>query len=237
VDFLLLWAGGVFVFFSLADSKLGTYLLPMFPALALLTGHAWLELFRAPALRRGFLLSLLPLVAAFPLGLVVMLIHPLTALRTEAGIDLPRFNGMLLCASLILGLCLVLFLRQRYRGAFAAIVGMVAFALFYLQVLVAPAVNEYRSGKELVLRVDAELGPHQFLVFFRRMMDSALFYTDRKVYVVHHPWHLQNHLTSDQRVFALTNEKYLPELEHLAEFASVVDRVGCNVVLSNRRSP
>jgi len=34
--FLLLWAGFIFVFFSLSDSKLPSYILPIFPALALL---------------------------------------------------------------------------------------------------------------------------------------------------------------------------------------------------------
>ena len=36
--FLLLWAAVVFVFFSVSSSKLVSYILPMFPALALLTG-------------------------------------------------------------------------------------------------------------------------------------------------------------------------------------------------------
>ena len=36
--FLLLWAGFIFVFFSASGSKLPSYILPIFPALALLTG-------------------------------------------------------------------------------------------------------------------------------------------------------------------------------------------------------
>jgi 4-amino-4-deoxy-L-arabinose transferase-like glycosyltransferase len=37
--FLLLWCAVVFVFFSASGSKLGSYILPLFPALALLTGR------------------------------------------------------------------------------------------------------------------------------------------------------------------------------------------------------
>ena len=37
--FLLLWCAVVFAFFSASSSKLGSYILPMFPALALLVGH------------------------------------------------------------------------------------------------------------------------------------------------------------------------------------------------------
>ena len=39
VLFLWLWCGFIFLFFSLSDSKLGSYILPMFPALALLIGR------------------------------------------------------------------------------------------------------------------------------------------------------------------------------------------------------
>lgn len=38
--FLLLWVGLLFLFFSVSDSKLLTYILPIFPALAVLTGRA-----------------------------------------------------------------------------------------------------------------------------------------------------------------------------------------------------
>jgi len=66
--FLLLWAAVVFVFFSASSSKLVSYILPMFPALALLTGArlarlgalalAWQTL---PAALAGIaLLALLP---------------------------------------------------------------------------------------------------------------------------------------------------------------------------------
>jgi 4-amino-4-deoxy-L-arabinose transferase-like glycosyltransferase len=66
--FLLLWAAVVFVFFSVSDSKLVSYILPMFPALALLIGArlstisaralAWQTL---PAALAGIaLLALLP---------------------------------------------------------------------------------------------------------------------------------------------------------------------------------
>jgi 4-amino-4-deoxy-L-arabinose transferase-like glycosyltransferase len=42
--FLLIWAVFVYVFFSISDSKLPSYLLPMFPALALLMGRQLVEI-------------------------------------------------------------------------------------------------------------------------------------------------------------------------------------------------
>ena len=53
--FLLLWFGLIFVFFSLARSKLPSYLLPLFPAASLLIARVWHDLFKAaaPNLHRG----------------------------------------------------------------------------------------------------------------------------------------------------------------------------------------
>ncbi|MEN8809150.1 MAG: glycosyltransferase family 39 protein, partial [Desulfobacterales bacterium] len=39
--FLMLWFGAVFLFFSTASSKLSTYILPLFPAVSLLTAALW----------------------------------------------------------------------------------------------------------------------------------------------------------------------------------------------------
>lgn len=71
--FLLLWSAVVFFFFSASDSKLVSYILPMFPALALLIGVrltqlgaralAWQAL--PAALAGGTLLALLPGIARY----------------------------------------------------------------------------------------------------------------------------------------------------------------------------
>ncbi|HEU5399151.1 MAG TPA: glycosyltransferase family 39 protein [Gammaproteobacteria bacterium] len=48
--FLWLWCGFIFLFFSLSDSKLGSYILPIFPALALLVGRELARLKRGDAM-------------------------------------------------------------------------------------------------------------------------------------------------------------------------------------------
>ena len=61
--FLWLWCGFIFLFFSLSDSKLGSYILPMFPALALLLGRELARLKRGDAMLSA-LLSILLAIAA-----------------------------------------------------------------------------------------------------------------------------------------------------------------------------
>jgi 4-amino-4-deoxy-L-arabinose transferase-like glycosyltransferase len=57
--FLWIWCGFVFVFFSLSDSKLASYILPIFPALALLVGRELAKLRRYDAMLSAFLCAVL----------------------------------------------------------------------------------------------------------------------------------------------------------------------------------
>jgi len=79
---LLLWAGFVFVFFSLSQSKLATYILPMVPALSLLMGRS---LARLPAARLAAHLGAVAAAAALALIAALLITHwPRTA-RLVAG--------------------------------------------------------------------------------------------------------------------------------------------------------
>ncbi len=64
--FLLLWCLVVFTFFSVSSSKLPSYILPLFPALALLLADA------LPRIGRKALLGHLGLVAAVALGCLIL---------------------------------------------------------------------------------------------------------------------------------------------------------------------
>ena len=60
--FLWLWCGFIFLFFSLSDSKLGSYILPIFPALAILVGRELARLRRRDAMLSAFLCAVLALI-------------------------------------------------------------------------------------------------------------------------------------------------------------------------------
>jgi len=61
--FLWLWCGFIFLFFSLSDSKLGSYILPIFPALAILVGRELAKLRRRDAMLSAFLCAVLAVIA------------------------------------------------------------------------------------------------------------------------------------------------------------------------------
>src|SRR5690242_17251176 len=62
VLFLWLWCGFIFLFFSLSDSKLASYILPIFPALAVLVGRELAKLRRYDAMLSVFLCAVLAVV-------------------------------------------------------------------------------------------------------------------------------------------------------------------------------
>ena len=62
--FLLAWCVVVFVFFSLSDSKLGSYILPMFPALAVLIGSYLASASRRVAVAQALVAALLGIALA-----------------------------------------------------------------------------------------------------------------------------------------------------------------------------
>ena len=61
--FLWLWCGFIFVFFSLSDSKLGSYILPMFPVLAVLVGREFAQAHRGDAVWSSLLCMALAILA------------------------------------------------------------------------------------------------------------------------------------------------------------------------------
>ena len=99
--FLLIWAAFIFVFFSLSHSKLPSYILPLFPALALLLGST-LKHASAASLKKHLWLPLAVWVlvtAAYPLaGYFVAADMPLADVQRYAIFLAVGGAGFLLCA-------------------------------------------------------------------------------------------------------------------------------------------
>lgn len=237
--FLIIWLGTVFIFFSLAKSKLPTYILPLFPAAALLVGALFTELFRTPTwrLQRGMVFSYLPIVVALPLALgYVWLFPPHSVLRTT-GISLAQINGVGLGVAVWACGAFILLLSRRHRAFFSAIVALVVVGMTVLIAYLIPHVNPYRSTKTLALKIDQMMPPGDDVVFYRQEKDSALFYIDRKGRVIKPPDELKAFLDSERPVYFIVEEKYLDNVTHLMDRMHEVDRAGDIMIFSNQKSP
>lgn len=120
---LWIWALMIFVFFSVSHSKLPLYLLPVFPAVALLLGDAIAQL-RAHALGIALLIAAVLLLIAAPLALRQPVPGDLLAL---AG-DFHGYMRLLAAAMLLACAALALAAWLAWRGRKLAGVGVAAFA-------------------------------------------------------------------------------------------------------------
>jgi 4-amino-4-deoxy-L-arabinose transferase-like glycosyltransferase len=117
--FLLLWSGFIFVFFSLSDSKLVSYILPIFPALALL-----IALRLTTLSGRAFAWQMAPVAA---LALAALLAAPqvvkLANASTPAALYRAQIPWLIAAAAVLLAGCLAAIIhgrRDRLRPAVIA---------------------------------------------------------------------------------------------------------------------
>lgn len=233
---LLVWVVAIFLFFTLAASKLETYLLPLLPAAALLIARLWDEVMttRSESLHKGLFWSHLPAVALMLTIAVLLWIRPPIREGLRYGVEQWLLWAVVLPVAALLVLSLWLFWKRRYAGSFAAILGAMAAALVVFTTLFVPVSNPYRSSKGIALELDSRLPPAEPLVFFGRLRDSALFYTGRGALVIKDPEELGRYFADGERALCLTEDRHLPKLEGLAESFRIVETRGDKFILSGR---
>jgi 4-amino-4-deoxy-L-arabinose transferase-like glycosyltransferase len=244
--FLLLWGGLIFLFFSLSHSKLIPYILPVYPAFALLVGFYLGELIedrgrvveitaRIMALCYlvcGIGLAVYPWVARHPrlepagaaLAGVLFLAHGGTALL-GAKSRLPRLvAGLALCSLITAALAPPVF----YEG-----------------------IAKRKLTRDLALLVNTHAGKDAVIASFGYQQELPL-YTKRRVVVVGSPGELEFgskkapdwFISEDgftalwqgaRPVYAVVPKDYMSLLEHrLAPAPAVIGSQGPSVLISNR---
>ena len=233
--FPVIWFSVIFIFFSAAGSKLATYILPLFPAVSLLVALCWQELLHNPRekIRRGFLYSYLPLVVIFAAAAVYLCFNPQTQLEYEAGINPLWINFLAFWMLGFISVAFFFFLRIKYASFLGSIIAMVVSTMILFLVIIVPAINPYRSTKELALKYDQLIPAQEKFMFYSRIRESALFYTDRKASVLDNPAQLRDYLSAERRVYCIITRKWLARLA-LAPY--VVDRHGDKLLISNKNS-
>jgi 4-amino-4-deoxy-L-arabinose transferase-like glycosyltransferase len=231
--FLVIWIGVIFIFFSIAGSKLPTYILPIFPAASLLTALLWHELLKAPTpeIRRGFWVSFLPVVIIFMVALIYLGMHPLVQVEHESGVTVRQMNLVafwLVGSVVIAGVFLI---SKKDHAFFGALVVMVVTTLHLFMLVIVPSVNPYRSTKELALQYDRLIPPGEKFAFCGRIKETALFYTGRRAQVMKKPDQIQNYLDSDKKVYCIiTRNRY----SDLNTPVYVVAQEGDKLLVSNK---
>jgi 4-amino-4-deoxy-L-arabinose transferase-like glycosyltransferase len=179
VRFLLVWAGTVFVVFSLARGKLATYILPMFPPLAVLVGGFLDRVIAASVSKRSvelaFVASGLALLAGGAAAIVGATILP-------SGLAIAR---VVLLATPVLasGLTTVLWSKREAWKPLAALV-FGACALYLGLAGAAPTLSRLFTARPLIAAVGQQLGSHDSYALWGKYLPSTAFYLERPPFLV-----------------------------------------------------
>lgn len=233
--FLLLWVAVPFVFFTLSRAKLATYLLPVFPALALLVSayvarvlrspagvHA--RAFRAPALLWSTVLAAAAL--GVPLGIAIR--YPAYAWQATSALVLVVF-AILLWATIR---------RARWQRVPALVLAsaLAAQVLFYRAA--TPIVNELSSWRAAA-EVAHGLPPEARIFAYKTRGHSFTFYDGRVPASVRAPERVAEVLAQAEPVGLLTKTKFFERIRsHLAAPVCIWWQNGAGrVLLANRPRP
>jgi hypothetical protein len=231
----LIWFAAIFVFFSLASSKLGSYILPLFPALSLLVGFFWHELTTTPnrGYHKALLFSFSPVVTIFSAALIYLLLFPPLDLEIKFGFNPVHLKYLALLTSGISIMALFALLKRKY-SIFLILIPtlMVSLVVFAFQ-LVMPAIDPYRSTKNLALKLDDILQPEKNLLFYGREKTSTLFYTNRKATRLSYQ-QLRKLMDSNKTVYCIVSrDDWIEELANGEKFAAIFIEDGDRLILRN----
>lgn len=163
--FLLCWTVPAFIFLSIALGKQGQYLLPLFPAFAILTAAAMLDFLDSPSARARRILAgiwggmlcaggLAIIAAAFIAARIVPeLVRKAgegwnTALLTPDGMNMIPRIALLTAAMFFMGACALFHARRDDVPRLHVLYAWQSALLYALVAAIAfPVVNEYKSAK------------------------------------------------------------------------------------------
>ncbi len=184
--FLVTWVGFIFLFFTVNHSKLPTYILPVFPALAVLIG-AWLAKVKqeesVERLRVG--LGVFSFVCGLlAVALCVVVARPtLVRMDADQALSLQPF-AFAMAAVLLLGGIIAPWLAKT-RGVSTALGGMGVTIALFLALLQFAAPDIPKPGtKPLALLVKAGAQPGDRVLHYHDFFHDFTFYAERVVDLV-----------------------------------------------------
>lgn len=206
---LLVWAGFIFLFFSVSGSKLPSYILPIFPALALLIAAYWETAGRKQMMLTAGLMVIIAAAGLFFVhGIVRMPDAPL-----EISLYLAYQPWLTAAAVVVLiGAIGAFFQAQRGHGELAAtILAIGGFIGGQILMIGHDPLGNYASGRPLVAAINAEMAPNTTLYTVGRLDHSLLFYLRRTMVMVENPDELSFGLKQQPQLWLPTRDAFVKQ--------------------------
>jgi 4-amino-4-deoxy-L-arabinose transferase-like glycosyltransferase len=177
--FLVLWAAIIFAFFSKSDSKLVPYILPVYPALALLLGTTF-----AAALERGFAPLKKPALVLSAVNIILgigSMVYPHLARDPKISAGGGMIMGGFLC---LLGIAA---LKNAVSSKTAPLIAGLAITALLVGIFVPPVIYEriakQKSARELALLIKQKAAKDAVIATFG-YAQGLPFYAQRRVVLV-----------------------------------------------------
>jgi 4-amino-4-deoxy-L-arabinose transferase-like glycosyltransferase len=221
-----LWVAFIFTFFTVSHTKLLTYILPLFPGLALLTAEAWhAESLSAKArANRWFVIpAWLLMITSMTGGLVFILNMEKLLPREALGIVANEYN-LVAVLLLVTGTSLVAWLLSQKRIAPALLTQAGTMGVLIVVALHGIIPNVSRATQGTMLEYLRKIG-NEPVVLFEIQRPSLTFYGQRRVprYVNTDRAQLIETLNGNPKTFVITRNQHLPVLERLLPKSMQVD--------------
>lgn len=248
--FLLLWIVIIFTFFSLSQSKLIPYILPIFPPLAILTARYlslhWNERQSALGIKVGY--------AIFPvlLLLIAMAVPLVNYIHTIPTLHALKPILFVLGAIWGTGALLALHFIRKQLPAFAFSVLLVSTLLAQFLVVAAIPTADNRSIQPLAMKLAPILKPEDEVIAYGAYYQDLPFYLQRRVTVVNaegeldfgmqhqdtHSWMIQDKdfpplWQSAKKIYVITDTDTYGELMQAKYKIYLLAKTANNVLLAN----
>jgi 4-amino-4-deoxy-L-arabinose transferase-like glycosyltransferase len=199
---LLVWAAFIFFFFSVSSSKLPSYILPIFPAIALLIACTLRNVTqRALAINAGILIAI---------GLAGLATFNRIPPLAKSAFELPLYTAYApwvaaAAAIAVVGGALAFFAR-RHTERSVLVIALTGYLAGQCVMLGHDPLGRFAAGIDLVPAVQAEMTPQTHMYMVNRYEQALPFYLERTMTLVAH---------ADEMEFGLSQqpELWIPDLE------------------------
>jgi 4-amino-4-deoxy-L-arabinose transferase-like glycosyltransferase len=218
LNFPLAWFAGTFIFFSLISGKRNLYLLPLYPAAAILMARFWHDVIETAKERPAKLITIPCYILFGALTLcsigagTVLALGDRTALLKNLEID-PRGLPLHPMIALFLagGVTGIVLLIKKARAilSFSLIIVIMLSGFLFSVTSFFPAINVFKSGKPFCDRIAKIVQPSDTLVTFRFNPESFNYFLKRSpIPVIDEYMELKKLMLSPKKVYCLIYAKY-----------------------------
>jgi len=211
IDFLLVWFFVIIGFFSISGNrKIIRYMLPFFPAISIMVGKVWNDIFElGKSFPRRILFSGLIITLIVTIPLVSLLIFgTITKFPEESLAYLPIFIPFIVSLTIALATFLIFAFCGKLKTAFYTLVilSAISYMIFINQgAKYFPLASPYlRFSKKISSMLTEKSKVATYKGEFNRFV---IFYVDKPVVYLKNDKELKEFLSSPNRVFVVTDQK------------------------------